>query len=175
MTQEIHGHVVVLGAGRSGRAVAEHVLDEASRGKAVRVTVVDGGTGAALEERASALRELGADVVLGSAEIPGDADLIVASPGIPPSSDIMTAACATGAPVISELEFAYRISSAPWIAITGTNGKTTTTALVEHLLRESGIPAESVGNIGRARPRAWRGRPARQRCLSPKSLRSNSR
>lgn len=153
MAGEIRGHIVVLGAGRSGRAVAEHIAGEASRGVDVHVTLVDGGTGPALEERAALLRVLGAEVVLGSADVPADADLVVASPGIPPSSPIMIAARASGAPVISELEFAYRVSSAPWVAITGTNGKTTTTALVEHLLRESGIPAESVGNIGRAATR----------------------
>ncbi|MDO8949652.1 MAG: UDP-N-acetylmuramoyl-L-alanine--D-glutamate ligase [Actinomycetota bacterium] len=150
---ELCGHIVVLGAGRSGRAVVEHVVAAVAQGAEARVTLVDGGSGSALEERAAFLRTLGANVVLGSAEIPADADLIVASPGIPPSSTIMIAAHACGVPVISELEFAYRVSSASWIAITGTNGKTTTTALVEHLLRESGIPAESVGNIGRAATR----------------------
>lgn len=150
---ELRGHIVVLGAGRSGRAVVEHVVAAVAQGAEARVTLVDGGSGPVLEERAALLRSLGADVFLDSAKIPADADLIVASPGIPPSSAIMISARACGVPVISELEFAYRISSAPWIAITGTNGKTTTTALVEHLLRESGIPAESVGNIGRAATR----------------------
>jgi UDP-N-acetylmuramoylalanine--D-glutamate ligase len=153
VAEVIRGHIVVLGAGRSGRAVAEHVLRDASRGEDVRVTLVDGGAGPVLEERAALLRELGAVVVLESSDIPAGADLIVASPGIPPSSAVMSAARESGAPIISELEFAYRVSSAPWVAITGTNGKTTTTALVEHLLRESGIPAESVGNIGRAATR----------------------
>jgi len=153
VTEELRGHIVVLGAGRSGRAVVEHVVAAASRGDDVRVTLVDGGSGPALEARARLLRVLGADVILGSANVPTDADLIVASPGIPPASPIIAAARASKAPVISELEFAYRVSSSPWAAITGTNGKTTTTALLEHLLRESGIPAESVGNIGRAATR----------------------
>lgn len=153
MTEEIRGHVVVLGAGRSGRAVAEYVATDASCGTDVRVTLVDGGTGSALETRATVLRAMGVNVVLGSSSVPADADLIVASPGIPPASPVMVAARASGVPVISELEFAYRVSSSPWIAITGTNGKTTTTALLEHLLRESGVPAESVGNIGRAATR----------------------
>ena len=54
--------------------------------------------------------------------------------------------CATR--VISELEFAYSRSDCPWVAVTGTNGKTTTTALLAHLLDSGGIPALAVGNIG---------------------------
>ena len=50
--------------------------------------------------------------------------------------------------VISELEFAYSRSDCPWVAVTGTNGKTTTTALLAHLLDSGGIPALAVGNIG---------------------------
>jgi len=153
VAEEIRGHVVVLGAGRSGRAVAEYVATARSCGVDVRVTLVDGSVDPAIERRAVLLRGMGVRVLTGSSSVPEDADLIVASPGIPPTSPIMASARASGAPVISELEFAYRVSSSPWIAVTGTNGKTTTTALIEHLLRESGIPAESVGNIGRAATR----------------------
>jgi UDP-N-acetylmuramoylalanine--D-glutamate ligase len=60
----------------------------------------------------------------------------------------MLAALATDAPVISELELAYLVSAAPIVAVTGTNGKTTTTALIAHLLTVAGTPAEAVGNIG---------------------------
>ncbi len=156
MTEEIRGHVVVLGAGRSGRAVAEYVATDASCGTDVRVTLIDSGSGPKLERHVAALRAMGVSVILGISTVPADADLVVASPGIPPSSPVMVAARAIGVPVISELEFAYRVSASPWVAITGTNGKTTTTALLEHLLRESGIPAESVGNIGRAATRVAR-------------------
>jgi UDP-N-acetylmuramoylalanine--D-glutamate ligase len=143
------GHLLVLGLGGSGEAAAMWALERASEGADVRVTVVDSGRGEVLEERAERLRALGAEVVLGTDAVP-PADLVVASPGIRPSSPLMEAARALGVPVISEVELAYRISSAPWIAITGTNGKTTTTALVTHLLRESGIAAEPAGNIGPA-------------------------
>ncbi len=143
------GHLLVLGLGRSGEAVAEWALGRAARGADVRVTVVDSGSGEALERRATRLADAGAEVHLATCELPS-ADLIVASPGIRPQSDIMRAALAHGAPVISELELAYRVSRAPWVAITGTNGKTTTTALVTHLLQEAGIPAEPAGNIGPA-------------------------
>lgn len=143
------GHLLVLGLGGSGEAAARWALDRAAGGADVKVTVVDSGAGDALELRAAALRQAGATVCLGTSELP-PADLIVASPGIKPSAPIMQAARAHGAPIISELELAYRVSSAPWIAITGTNGKTTTTSLVTHLLREAGIPAEPAGNIGPA-------------------------
>lgn len=143
------GHLLVLGLGGSGEAAAGWALMRAREGGAVRVTVVDSGTGEALEARAERLRLGGATVVLGSCDLPA-ADLIVASPGIKPHSELMRAACEHGAPIISELELAYRVSVAPWVAITGTNGKTTTTALVTHLLREAGIAAEPAGNIGPA-------------------------
>lgn len=143
------GHLLVLGLGGSGEAAAEWALGRAAADAEIRVTVVDSGSGEALERRAARLVAAGAEVHLGTCDLP-PADLIVASPGIRPQADIMCAALGHGAPVISELELAYRVSRAPWVAITGTNGKTTTTALVTHLLVEAGIPAEPAGNIGTA-------------------------
>lgn len=143
------GHLVVLGLGRSGEAAAEWALEQAESGVPIRVTVIDSGAGEKLESRAEALRARGAQVLLGADEVP-PADLIVASPGIKPSTPLMRSALSAGVPVISEIELAYRISEAPWVAITGTNGKTTTTALVVHLLREAGFAAEPAGNIGPA-------------------------
>ncbi|MHB8925916.1 MAG: UDP-N-acetylmuramoyl-L-alanine--D-glutamate ligase [Coriobacteriia bacterium] len=150
MTEEITGHVVVLGLGRSGRAVAEYLTCKAGGGANVRVTVVDGADSPALSAAAAGLRAVGAEVLLGTNDVPSDANLIVASPGIPPASALMTSARANGAPVIGEIELAYRVSRSPWVAITGTNGKTTTTALVAHILETAGLPVETVGNIGYA-------------------------
>jgi UDP-N-acetylmuramoylalanine--D-glutamate ligase len=147
------GHLVVLGLGASGRAAAEWGLSRARDG--VRVTVLDSGAGEALAQRAATLRERGADVRLGVDHVEA-ADLVVASPGIRPTAPLMVSARALGVPVISEIELAYRISRAPWVAITGTNGKTTTTALVTHLLREAGFAAEPAGNIGPAAVRVAR-------------------
>jgi len=148
MKQLICGDVLVLGLGSSGRAAAEYLLDEAERGASVRVRVADASRSEDLEAAAARLRARGAEVRLGVSAVADAADLVIASPGIPPSSPLMAAAQALGAPVISEIEFAYRRSVSPWVAVTGTNGKTTTTALVSHLLREAGMPAEPVGNIG---------------------------
>ena len=75
------------------------------------------------------------------------ASIAVTSPGIPPKSEIFKRIQAQEIPIISEVEFAYLNSDTPFIAITGTNGKTTTTALVSHLLSQ-GFDAPACGNIG---------------------------
>ena len=78
-----------------------------------------------------------------------EAALIVKSPGIPETSSVMKAVRATNIPVISEIEFAYRYKGkSKIVAITGTNGKTTTTALAHHVICTGGIDAALVGNIG---------------------------
>jgi len=76
------------------------------------------------------------------------ADLIVVSPGVPTDSPFIIKALNSGIEVISEVELAYRYCKAPIIAITGTNGKTTTTALVGEILKASGRRTHVVGNIG---------------------------
>lgn len=144
----ITGHIVVLGLGRSGLAVAEHLLDERDAGRPVRVTVLDGASSPQLKERARRLSARGAQVRLGAQTVPDDAGMAVVSPGLAPASPLVASARALGVPTISEVEFAYRLTRSPFVAITGTNGKTTVTLLVAHLLREAGIPCEAVGNIG---------------------------
>ena len=79
-----------------------------------------------------------------------EADLIIASPGVPPLSSLLyRQALNSGVEFIGELEFGFRNWRRPILAITGTNGKTTTTALLTHLLQQCGVRAESAGNIGR--------------------------
>jgi UDP-N-acetylmuramoylalanine--D-glutamate ligase len=77
-----------------------------------------------------------------------DADLVVISPGVPADLDLLEKARARGVAVIGELELAARYLEGGNIGVTGTNGKTTTTALVAHILKESGIPCQVGGNIG---------------------------
>ena len=77
-----------------------------------------------------------------------DADLVVISPGVPADLDLLSAARRRGVPVIGELELAAPFLKGPIIGVTGTNGKTTTTALTGHILRESGIVCQVGGNIG---------------------------
>lgn len=75
-------------------------------------------------------------------------DCIVVSPGVSPRSKIIKKAELLQIPILSEIEFAYRFNKSPIIAITGTNGKTTTTRLVDYVLRHSGLKSVSAGNIG---------------------------
>ena len=79
-----------------------------------------------------------------------DAELVVISPGVPADLDLLASARARGVPVIGELELAAPFLKGPSIGITGTNGKTTTTALTGHILHESGIACQVGGNIGTA-------------------------
>ena len=144
--------ILVLGLGMSGMAAARYELSRASSGEGVLVTVVDErgeSEDASLASRARDLRDEGADVLLGVTGVPdGPWDLVVASPGIPPHASVMLSAKATGASVISEVELGWLIACAPIAAVTGTNGKTTVTALLAHLLRGGGIDARVCGNIG---------------------------
>jgi UDP-N-acetylmuramoylalanine--D-glutamate ligase len=136
-----HGEAAVIGLGRSGRAAV------------------------ALLERENA-------AVYGSDELQGGHDLdriarasfVVASPGVPPDAPALAVAMAKGVPIVSEVELALAfLKESRYIAITGTNGKTTVTALVDHLLRALGADSVAAGNIGvplseialRDRPPAW--------------------
>ncbi len=141
------GDILVLGLGRSGDAAARYCCGLLG-GEADSVTVVEESDSGEVARRAGALRDLGARVHLGTNGIAGAYDLCIASPGIKPGSALMLNARAVSGELISELEFAFRRSSSPWVAVTGTNGKTTTTALIAHLLNEAGIAAHAVGNIG---------------------------
>ena len=140
--------ILIVGLGRSGRAAARYAATLAARGEARLVTAVDGGDSEDLRSASAELKELGVIVVLGAQEVRGSFDLCIASPGIPPHAPILVSARAAAGRTISEIEFAFEHSSAPWVAITGTNGKTTATALTCHLLRSAGIRAVAVGNIG---------------------------
>lgn len=142
------GRVLVLGLGVSGKACAEYLAP--LQGTRVDELVVAAGsqTDEALSW-AQTHASSGVRVVFGET-VEGSFDLCIASPGISQFSDFYLAAQKASGEVISEVEFAWRESSedARWVAITGTNGKTTTTALAEHLLRAAGMRAKAVGNIG---------------------------
>lgn len=140
------GEVAVLGAGRSGAAVAR-LLREA--GGAVYVS--DASDGGALPGTAAALRAEGVAVDLGSHDLAriARAGLVVVSPGIPPDAPPLARAREAGVPILSEIEIALRaLAGVPYVGVTGTNGKTTVTAMVAHLLRAMGVVAVEAGNIG---------------------------
>jgi UDP-N-acetylmuramoylalanine--D-glutamate ligase len=139
--------VAVVGLGKSG--VAATLLLRASE---VPVYASDSGTGPALEAQAGGLRQAGAAVDLGRHDLGRirRAQAVVISPGVPPDAPPLTAAAAAGLPVLAEVDLGFtELTRARCIGITGTNGKTTTTSLVAHLLTSAGLRAEAAGNIGR--------------------------
>ena len=139
--------VVVLGLGISGMEAAKLLKD-----KGARVTVRDSASNnATVNQRAEALRQRGISVELG-AVIPATErfDFCVLSPGINPNAPIVQRLQQAGLPMFGELEVAYRFCQCPIVAITGTNGKTTTTELVNAVLAAGGKRTKASGNIGTA-------------------------
>jgi UDP-N-acetylmuramoylalanine--D-glutamate ligase len=140
-------NITVAGLGVSGISAAR-----ALAGLGANVTVVDGGSGDAYEARAAETAALGIAVRLGDAEtLPAGTDLVVTSPGWKPSSPLFAAAAAAGVDVVGDVEIAWRLrgpGAAPWLAITGTNGKTTTTRMLASILTAAGLRTAAIGNIG---------------------------
>lgn len=138
-------HVLVLGAGISGVAAAELAWRSGAR-----VTVLDGFTNATLVERKSRLENFGATVYLEwTAESWREpVDVAVLSPGIGPDDTLGRLARSLSCPVLGELEFGFAFCACPVLAVTGTNGKTTTVELVVHLLKNAGCKVIGAGNIG---------------------------
>lgn len=141
--------VSVAGLARSGTAAARLLH---SRG--VPVYVSDAGHGDVLRSAADALRaELGSGVAVdigghNLARVAASAAMIL-SPGIPPAADVVRAAADAGVVILAEAQLGLdALADVPAIVVTGTNGKTTTTALTDHLLRASGRRSAAVGNIG---------------------------
>ena len=140
------GEIAVIGLGKSGTAVSTLLAREGAR-----VYASDGGTTAAVESSGSLLRPIGVDVDVGHHDLEriARATLVVASPGVPPDAPPLVRARAAGLPIIGELEVALHAIPAPrYIAVTGTNGKSTVTAMIAHLLRGLGLDAVAAGNIG---------------------------
>lgn len=138
--------VAVIGLGRSGVA-ATRLLREAG----VRVYASDAGRSPALETSAAGLGALGAAVQVGGHDLEriARAALCVVSPGVPPDAPPVAAARDAGVPVRAEAELGLEaLQGVPFVAVTGTNGKTTTTALIGHLMVMAGRRALAVGNIG---------------------------
>lgn len=140
------GEFAVIGAARSGEAVARLL-----RRAGLAVYVSDRSDSAAVQDAAARLRAEGAHVDIGSHDLArvARAVCVVASPGVPPDAPPLTAARTAGVPIVSEVEIALRLMPAMrYIAVTGTNGKTTTTAMIGALLRALGHAAVDAGNIG---------------------------
>ena len=136
---------VVLGAGVSGVTVAK-----ALRRVQADVTLVDGKEAEQLPLQVLNLANEGIHLQLGAEaeECLEDADFLVVSPGIPLKAAYVGKAQQRGIPVVSEVEIAYQLCKAPMLAITGTNGKTTTTTLLGEMIKASGFKTAVGGNIG---------------------------
>jgi UDP-N-acetylmuramoylalanine--D-glutamate ligase len=137
--------VLVVGLARTGIATA---LFCAERG--ARVTATEARPELEIPETAAKLRAAGVTLELGGhrAETFVQQDLIVPSPGVPSMMPALAAARAIGVPVWSEIELAWRFLRGRLICITGSNGKTTTTSLIGHILETARLPVQVAGNIG---------------------------
>lgn len=143
-------HAVVAGMGVSGFAAADNLTHLGAR-----VTALDESDAGDRGEKATLLEILGATVRLGpgsTAVLPDDVDVVVTSPGWRPDAPLLAQAVARGVPVWGEVELAWRLRDpdrpAPWLAITGTNGKTTTVQMLERMLTEAGLRTVACGNVG---------------------------
>ncbi len=134
--------VTVLGAARSGRAVANLLIFQGAEVFLSDDTMVDSETRRWCKRRGIHLEEGG------HSELTLNADFMVVSPGVPTSTTAVQEALAAGIPVYSELEVASWYANGQIIAITGTNGKTTTASLVGHMMRLAGRHTVIAGNIG---------------------------
>lgn len=142
--------VVVAGFGVSGYAAADNLLFLGAQ-----VTALDEATSEEKAERAQILETLGATVRLepgATSVLPDDVDLVVTSPGWKPTAPLLAQASERGIPVWGEVELAWRLRdperAAPWLAVTGTNGKTTTVQMLQSILVAAGLRAAAVGNVG---------------------------
>jgi UDP-N-acetylmuramoylalanine--D-glutamate ligase len=138
-------NIVVVGLGRTGLATARFLHQ-----KGARVLVADTADEAQLGDSVRTLREMGVALELGPHRIASfqNADLIVVSPGVPHTIEPIEQAKSRGIPLMSEVELASRFIKEPIVAVTGTNGKTTTTELLGQMLQNSGVSVFVGGNIG---------------------------
>ena len=139
--------ISVLGLARSGKAAVELALS-----KGIEVYAADGSDSDALRVTAQELKQKGAVVDVGTFDIDRiiATDAIVVSPGIPPEAEPFDNARVARMKRISEVDFASRFLKSKMAAVTGTNGKSTTTALAGHVLATGGVDVEVAGNIGNA-------------------------
>ncbi|MEY3407056.1 MAG: hypothetical protein RL038_117 [Actinomycetota bacterium] len=142
--------VQVLGLGVAGYACADNL-----NFLGANVMASDSSDSASIKEKANLLESLGVEVQIGvPLALAAGIDLLVVSPGLPPTHPVIESAVAAGIPVWGELEVAWRLRDPnkppAWLCITGTNGKTTATLMLESMLLAAGLVATAAGNIGRS-------------------------
>jgi UDP-N-acetylmuramoylalanine--D-glutamate ligase len=143
------GPYLVVGLARSGVAAA---LALRARGKEVMGCDAGAGEEPQLQAVAGRLREAGVEVHLDASgdALAARAGTLIKSPGVPQNAPAVLSARSRAMPVLGELELAWRLVPNEFIAVTGTNGKTTTTEWIGHIHRESGLPVAVAGNVGTA-------------------------
>src|SRR5947209_16100744 len=143
---ELRGkRLLVVGLARTGVATALFCA-----GRGAKVTATDARSENEIGETIAPLRAAGVSLELGGHRENSflEQDLIVPSPGVPADAPLLQTACAKGVTIWSEVELADRFLRGRLIGITGSNGKTTTTSLVEHILKNAGFSTILAGNIG---------------------------
>ncbi|MDR1355927.1 MAG: UDP-N-acetylmuramoyl-L-alanine--D-glutamate ligase [Propionibacteriaceae bacterium] len=143
--------VLVAGLGTAGFASADALLEVGAQ-----VSAVDDSESAAVAEKAALLETLGAEVRVGrgaSQLLIDDIDLVIASPGWHPGHPLLRLAAQRAVPIWGDVELAWRLMHpdrvVPWLAVSGTDGKTTTTQMLASILAADGLKVAAVGNIGR--------------------------
>jgi len=137
--------ILVVGLGKTGVALAGFLT-----GRGAEVIISDDKPASELKESINALEGMRVTLDVGrhNADILSRVDLIIPSPGVPPFNELLTGGVERGIPIISEIELAFSYLKEPVIAITGTNGKTTTTKLLGEILKKWGKRIFVGGNIG---------------------------
>jgi len=146
ITMDLAGKkILVVGLGKTGVATARFLA-----GQGVRVTVTDEKPLAEWEDAIREIADLHANLRIGSYGPDSllQTDMVIPSPGVPPFNPLLSEAARRKIPILSEIELAWRFLKRPMIAITGTNGKTTTTTLMGEILKKSGKKVSVRGNIG---------------------------
>jgi UDP-N-acetylmuramoylalanine--D-glutamate ligase len=143
------GPYLVVGLVRSGVAAA---LALRARGEEVIGCDAGASSNPELAANAGRLSQAGVEVHLDASgdALAARAGTLIKSPGVPPNAPVVGAARARGIPVLGEIELAWRLLDNEFVAVTGTNGKTTTTEWIGHIHREAGLPVVVVGNVGTA-------------------------
>ena len=140
------GEVAVIGLGRSGQAAAQWL-----RQHEIAVYASDAADSPGMHATAKNLARMKVAVDVGRHDFDrvSQASAVIVSPGVPPNAAVLQAARQAGVEVLSELDLGLSaLAGVPYVAVTGTNGKTTTTALIAHLLTSSGHKSAVAGNIG---------------------------
>ncbi|MBI2093151.1 MAG: UDP-N-acetylmuramoyl-L-alanine--D-glutamate ligase [Candidatus Omnitrophica bacterium] len=142
---KIASRVTVVGLGRSGLAAARLLWH-----LGCKVTITESQDNESLRAETQALRALGIEVELGghSQGCIKQAEWVVVSPGVAESSPPIIWALESGVPILSEIDLAFRVCPSPVIAVTGTNGKSSTVTLIAQLLKAAGRHAIACGNLG---------------------------